>query len=123
MNRVEELADRAEGEKPPRWRPYDNLIPLPEIIADAKDTTPAAKGVDELYFKLLSKLGNEMYILKDASLAEIEAVAGDLVTEGIKRMREGKVHIDAGYDGEYGKIKIFSPQERGTLSGQLTFFE
>ena len=42
MSRVEALADRDEGIKSKRWRPYQNIVPLPELIAEAKDMgTPA----------------------------------------------------------------------------------
>ena len=122
MARVEELADRKEGEKPPRWRPYHHLIPLPEIIAEARDTGVNSKEVNELFQQLLAKCGNELFILREAPLDHLQKIAGDLVTEGIRRMRNGQVRIAAGYDGEYGEIHIFSDQERRSLEGQLTFF-
>lgn len=121
MSRVEELADRQEGKKSKRWRPYQNLIPLLEIIAEAKNVGPTSKAVGEVYHQLLNKIGNELYLLQDAPLSEIEKVAGDLVAEGIRRMREGKVSIAAGYDGEYGEVHIFSKEERHSLQGQLSF--
>ncbi|MBI3617814.1 MAG: hypothetical protein HY210_06320 [Candidatus Omnitrophica bacterium] len=84
MSRVEELADRPEGEKPPRWRPYRNLIPLPEVIAEAKGVSGTeTKSVQELYHRLLAQLGNELFILQDASLKRIEAAGGDLLARGI----------------------------------------
>ena len=122
MARVEELADRPSGEKSKRWRPFTNLIPLPEIIAEAKDMGSASGAVQEVFLQLLNKVGNELFILRQAPLSDIQAVAGDLAAEGIRRMREGKVDIAAGYDGEYGQIHIFSKTERKTLQGQLTFF-
>ncbi len=122
MARVEELADRPEGQKSPRARPYVNLIPLPEIIAEAKDSGPTSKGVNELFVQILNRCGNELHILREAPLPEIQKVGGDLVAEGIRRMRDGKVQIAAGYDGEYGQIHIFSDEERKSLNGQLSFF-
>lgn len=123
MSRVEALADRPEGTKPPRGRPYYNLIPLPEVIAQAKGTGVNSKSVQELYQKILARLGNELSVLQEASLPQIEAVAGDLVAEGIRRMREGHVAIAAGYDGEYGQIHLFSEKDHRTKEGQLTLFE
>ncbi len=122
MSRVEELADRPEGEKSLRWRPYDNLVPLPEIIAEAKDTTAASKAVHGLFMQTLAKCGNEIFVLKEAPLERIQAVAGNLVAEGIRRTRAGQLKIAAGYDGEYGQIHLFSPEERKTIGGQLTLF-
>ncbi len=122
MSRVEELADRAQGEKSKRWRPYYNLIPLPEIIAQAQGTGVNCKGVNELYGKMLAKLGNELFILREASLKDVEAVAGDLVARGVEEMRAGKVQIAAGYDGEYGTIELFGQKDRASKEGQLTLF-
>jgi len=34
------------------------------------------------------------------------------VVEAIKRVREGKLFIEPGYDGIYGKVKIFNNKER-----------
>lgn len=125
MARVEELADHPEGRKSPRARPYFSIVPLPEIIGDAKDVGPSSKAVQSVFMEMLAKIGNEMYILREAPISEVQKVAGTLIAKAIERMRQGKVHIDAGYDGEYGKIEIFSPQERASLeeTGQLTLFK
>ncbi|MBF0486205.1 MAG: DNA helicase UvrD [Candidatus Omnitrophica bacterium] len=122
MARVEELADRPEGEKPQNARPYHNLIGLAEIIAEARGVGKASKQVDLVYRQMLEALGCEIKILMDVPLKNIQAVAGDVVAEGVRRMREGKVTIAAGYDGEFGTIKIFDGEERKTIEGQLTFF-
>ncbi len=123
MARVEELADRPEGQKSKRWRPYFNLIPLPEVIASARGVVGSnGKAVQAVFFQLLSELGNELYILQDAPIADIERVAGDMVAQGVKRMREGKVDIKAGFDGEYGKINLFTEQERVKKAGQLALY-
>ncbi len=122
MARVEELADRPEGEKPPRWRPYYSLVPLPEVIAEAKNVGAGSKTVQSLFMQMLSKLGNELYILMDAPLEEISQVAGSVIAEGIRRMREGEVYIAAGYDGEYGVVRIFDDAERADIHKQFTFF-
>ncbi len=123
MARVEELADRAEGEKSPRARRYENLIPLPEIIGDAKNQKPGTKGVEELFQRLLAGLGNELFILREAPLENIERIAGGVVAEGIKRMRAGEVKIAAGYDGEYGTIHLFTPEERERLTTQVSLLD
>ncbi|MBM3262581.1 MAG: UvrD-helicase domain-containing protein [candidate division Zixibacteria bacterium] len=123
MARVEALADREEGVKPPRWRPYRNLIPLPEIIGEAKKTGPESKGVEEVFHALLNRLGNEFYILMDAPEEDIRKVAGAVVAEGILRMRRGEVRIAPGYDGEYGTIRLFEGDERKTIAAQTSLFE
>jgi uncharacterized protein (TIGR00375 family) len=123
MARVEELADRPEGEKPPRWRPFYNLVPLPEIIAEVRGVGPGSNAVQEGYLKMLNKLGNEIHILQDVPLKDIAAIGGPLLAEGIELMRKGKVKISAGYDGEYGKIHLFDAEDRRAAAGQLSLFD
>lgn len=123
MARVEELADRSEGKKSPRWRPYFSLIPLPEIVAEARGVSSVnSKSVQAAYWQLLTKLGNEFYILQDAPIRDIARAGGGLIAEGVRRMREGKVDIAAGYDGEYGRIHLFSDEERQVKEDQMVLF-
>lgn len=123
MHRVETLADRPEGFKPLRSHPYRNLIPLPEVLGEVNGTGAGSKRVQEQYQDLLAKLGAELYILLDAPLEELERAGGALLAEGIQRVRTGHVNIAAGYDGEYGIIKLFDPSERHSLAApQLGLF-
>lgn len=122
MARVEELADYPQGRKSPNARPYENMIPLPEIIADAKGMGVNSGGVQKAYFDILHKLGNEIGILRDIPIPQISRAVGPVLAEGIQRVREGKVEIAAGYDGEYGTIKIYSQDERKESKEQLMLF-
>lgn len=122
MARVEELADRPEGEKAPRARPYKSLTQLTSLIGEAKDVGPASKAVEQSFQQMLSSIGNELHILCDAPIDQIKKSAGDVIAEGVSRMREGKIDIAAGYDGEYGTIKIFSEKERQAIDQQLALF-
>jgi uncharacterized protein (TIGR00375 family) len=122
MARVEELADRPDGAKGKRWRPYHSMIPLSEIIGDCLGVGPASQKVESLYWRLAGAVGNELSILLDAPLDRIEKTAGALVSEGVRRVRSGEVSVKAGYDGEYGIIKIFSDKERAGKKGQVNLF-
>ncbi|MCG3206679.1 MAG: ATP-dependent DNA helicase Rep [Anaerolineae bacterium] len=121
-HRVETLADRAEPGQPPRARPFTSLIPLPEILAEVFNAGPGSKRVQETYDLLLAKLGPELAILQDIPLAEIAAAGGSLLAEGVRRVRQGELTIAAGYDGEYGVIKLFDEHERTALGGQISMF-
>jgi PHP family Zn ribbon phosphoesterase len=92
---------------------------LPEIIAEALKVGVNTKKVDALYFSLLEKLGNEFRILMDVPLEDIERAGSPLIREAIARMRAGNVHIAPGYDGEYGKVRIFEEVERKEIKGQM----
>jgi uncharacterized protein (TIGR00375 family) len=123
MARVEDLADRKEGEKSARWRPYYNIISLPELIAQAKDCGVASKAVQQVYHEMLGQLGNELFILQEAPLRDIERSAGSLLAQGVQRMRQGKVKIAAGYDGEFGTIELFSQEDRERINqDQMVLF-
>ena len=122
LNRVEKLADRPEGFKPENSIPFKSLIPLEEIIADALGQGVGTIEVEKEYKKLIEKFGNEFNILIDVSRQDLEAVTLPEIAEGIIRVREGKVLIEPGYDGVYGKIRIFQKGEQKTLSKQGTLF-
>jgi uncharacterized protein (TIGR00375 family) len=121
MSRVEELGDRPEGKKPPNARPYHNLIGLEEIMAGARGVGKASKQVAQAYRQVLDHLGPEIKVLMEAPLKDIQSCAGDVAAEGVRRMREGKVRIAPGYDGEFGEISLFEAGEIKTIKGQLAF--
>ncbi|MBI5098069.1 MAG: DNA helicase UvrD [Nitrospirae bacterium] len=112
MHRVEKLADRNEGFKPSGSPAFHSIIPLPEIIAETLKVGVNSKAVGNEYNKLLLKLGNEFKILMKVPLNEIEKAGVPLLSEALSRMRSGDVLIVPGFDGEYGKIKIFSAMKK-----------
>lgn len=119
MHRVEKLADRQEGFKRSDAPPFFSIIPLPEMIAEGLKVGVNTKKVNAIYFSLLEKLGNEFKILLDVPLDDIEHAGTPLIREAVSRMRSGKVHIAPGYDGEYGKVRIFEEVERKEIKGQM----
>lgn len=123
MNRVEQLADRPEGFVPSNAIAYKNLIPLDEIIADAKGLGKSSVAVDREYRAAVAKFGTEFDILLKSSKEDLLKGLPARVTEGVLRVREGKVHIKAGFDGEYGTISIFGENEKqDKTEQQLSLF-
>ncbi|HCM36605.1 MAG: DNA helicase UvrD [Candidatus Wildermuthbacteria bacterium RIFCSPLOWO2_02_FULL_47_9c] len=127
LNRVAELADRpafdkSSAGKPGGAIPFKSLIPLEEIIADALGIGVISKRVRDEYEKLVGALGSEFEVLLNADQSSLQSATLPEIAEGIMRVREGRVHIEPGYDGEYGKIKIFQEGEQQALTTQKSLF-
>ncbi len=122
LHRVEELADRNDPLKPQDSPEFEYIIPLPEIIAGFTGTTPAAKKVQQTFTQIISSFGNEFDLLHTIPVEEIRSKSGELLAEAIRRLRGHEVKPQAGYDGEYGVISIFSPGETARITGQADIF-
>ncbi len=122
QHRVDQLSDRQEGYRPANARPFERLVPLPEVIGASTGHTATSKRVQQQYETMLRLLGPEFEILRTVPLDEIGQVAGPCVQEGIRRLRCGQVQRQPGFDGEYGVIRLLSPQEIQELSGQVSLF-
>ena len=105
MHRVEELADRKERERPIGAKPYHPLISLRTLISQTLGVGEGSKKVALEYMNILNTLGPELKVLMDRSIREIETVTPS-VSMVISNMRKGKVLIEPGYDGEFGKIMV-----------------
>lgn len=122
LHRVEALGDRAPGEKPAGARRYERLVPLAQVIAAAEGVGEKTKKVRGIYGKLLQNCGPELVVLRETPLDEILKSAGPLTTEGIRRVRQGLLEINPGFDGEYGQVRIFQDEERQAFLGQAALF-
>ncbi len=105
LSRVEELADRQEGFRPENAIPYKSIIPLSEIIAALYSVPPHSKVVWEIYNKYIKEFGSELNVLLKAEVKGLKKI-DEKVAELIVRMRENKVEISPGFDGEYGKLVL-----------------
>ena len=112
LHRIEELSDRPWDFKPKGAVPQKHMIPLEEIIADVKDVGVQSKKVRAEYELLLAKGGTEFEILLDLPEVELVRIAGEKTAEAIMRVREEKVNIIPGFDGEFGKVSIFRDIEK-----------
>lgn len=117
-SRVEELADRPKGFKPPGAIPYVSTLPLHELIAVSQGLDPSysgslsAKSVWRVYNRLVSKLGNEYRVLLEATRKELIDATGDVgLTELIIAQRMGSVKVRPGFDGVYGKLLLEQADE------------
>jgi DNA helicase-2/ATP-dependent DNA helicase PcrA len=111
LHRVAELADRPPGYRPPGAAGFTNLIQLPYIMGEILATGPKSKKVTAEVGRLVAALGPELSILRDVPPDDVRRAGGPLIGEAIARLRRGEVIRDAGYDGEYGTIRLFQPDE------------
>jgi uncharacterized protein (TIGR00375 family) len=111
MSRVDALSDRPDGYTPENAIPYKNLIPFVEIIADAKGVAKTSVVVEREYHDLVSRFGTEFEILLKASKEDLYKQLPRKVADGVLKVRQGKVKIAPGFDGEYGKIAVFDENE------------
>ena len=118
LHRVEKLADRDEGYAPVHSLPFRSIIPLQEIIAEVLQRGAAAKKVVAEYFRLIEAIGAEFTILLETPLPVIGEIGSDRLQEAIARVRSGDVRIVPGFDGEFGRIRIFEEVARKTPKGQ-----
>ena len=94
FDRIEIIKDKEETRSPENRPTYVYQIPLTFIPG------LGGKTID----KLLDNFDTEMTILHKLSKDDIEAVVGEKVANNIVYAREGKLNIQAGGGGVYGKI-------------------
>ncbi|ONH53518.1 AAA family ATPase [Frankia sp. CcI49] len=119
LNRVDTLADRTESTRPETAGDVTSLVALPEIVGEILGVGPKSKAVASQVTTLVSRLGPELGILSDVPLDAIAEVGSPTLVEGIGRLRRGEVIRQAGYDGEYGVIRLFQPDELSADAGTL----
>ncbi|MBI2405455.1 DNA helicase UvrD [Candidatus Microgenomates bacterium] len=148
MHRVEELAKRqnsrrARGPQGPeaklktkndehgvRWiqhqqnnRPsYVMIVPLLEILSEAIGSLTTSQRVINEYKKLTELLGSEFFVLLQTKSEEIERVSGGKIREALEKVRSGNIVIEPGYDGVFGKVKIWR-EETQRAKGKMQSIE
>jgi DNA helicase II / ATP-dependent DNA helicase PcrA len=123
LHRVEELADRPPGARPPGAAGFRNLIQLPELTGEVLGVGPRSKAVTAVVTGLVDRLGPELDILERIPTDDIAKAGPPLLAEAIARVRRGAVIREAGYDGEYGIIRVFTPDELRSSPTTATLFE
>ncbi len=111
LNRVLKLADRERPKQPANAPGYTSLIPLNEVISEVLGKGPKTKTVYNLQRKLINSLGSELNILQNVPPQDLQHFSTPLA-EGVQRMRKREVYRDPGFDGQFGTISVFTPEER-----------
>lgn len=109
LSRVQKLASRKYGYTPKNATPYIHLIPLREVISCVYNVGVNTKKVQRVYDSFIQHFGTEMDVLLNTSLDEIRTMGEREIATCLATIREGKVDITPGYDGEYGKLVYNKP--------------
>jgi ATP-dependent DNA helicase UvrD/PcrA len=123
LHRVEELADRPEGARVQGAAGFRNLVQLPQVLGEILRVGPKSKAVAAQLDGLTAQLGPELGILTTTPLDEVERVGSPLLAEALRRLREGRALREAGYDGEYGVIRLFERAELERPASHAVLFE
>jgi len=91
--------------------PYVMLVPLMEILSESLSVGVQSQRVKNEYENLTKNLASEIDILTQTKLEEIERLAGEKVAEGIKKVREGNIMVEPGFDGVFGVVKIWKDRK------------
>lgn len=120
LHRIESLSDRDEGFVPKDSIPYKKMIPLEEIIAEAKGCGRDTVGVKNEYRRLCNIFGSEFEILLNTPVHDLKSNTDERIAIAVDRVRRGDLIIKPGYDGEFGTVKIF--EEEKPKESQLGLF-
>jgi len=117
LNRVAELADRPPNPARPKGAaPFRSIVPLAEVIAGSLGVSKASKKVATALDEILKPGRSEFGILLDYPEDELSGFASPELVAAIMNMRQGKVDIRPGYDGEFGLVNVVSGKQRSQAS-------
>ncbi len=134
MHRVEQLAGRSEEDlhlsvvskqlsegkttvkmtsssAQPTRPPYVMLVPLQEILSEALGGMPTGQVVQNEYKKLTDGFGGEFEVLLNTDIKKIKNISGERVGEAVEKVRNNDMSVDPGYDGVFGKVKIWKEKD------------
>lgn len=113
--RVEQLADRAlehaQEHATTHRPPFKKFVQLSQIIAESFGMGEQSQKVKNEYERMIREIGNEYHILVELDPGELRGRVDDRIVEGLQRVNDGRIHIEPGYDGEYGIVKVFDESE------------
>ena len=130
MQRVEDLAQREAASvvgddgmvtSPDGRPPYRSLVSLQQVLSETLGVGVNTKRVRTAYMSLVETFGSEMKVLIDVPASELETALpshGEQLAEGIERVRTGNIHIEPGFDGQFGVVKVWPDQSKSSMSRQ-----
>ena len=119
MQRVEELSRREAAasvgedgliESSNGRPPFRSLVSLQQVLSETLGFGVNTKRVRTAYMSLVEAFGNEMKVLMDVPTTELADALpshGPRLADGIERVRSGDIHIEPGFDGQFGVVKVW----------------
>ncbi len=104
LHRVELLADQEEP-TPPEGAEFAYAVPLKELIAQIEGVGVSSKRVQERYQRIVQSVPEIVFLL-EADEQELVRVGGEDIAQAVLAMRQGEVERRAGYDGQFGEIRV-----------------
>ena len=105
LHRVEELSQGGKSSDQRTRRPYAKLAPLVELLAYTMRKGRTAKSVGLAYHRICDELDGEIRVLTQAGYDDLERVGGEDLAIAVTKVRDGKVEIVPGFDGQYGTVR------------------
>ena len=103
---VTSLLSLPKGGRPP----FRSLVSLQQVLSETLGFGVNTKRVRTAYMTLVETFGSEMNVLIDApasDLADALPTHGPRLAEGVERVRAGDIHIEPGFDGQFGVVKVW----------------
>ncbi|MFA5135943.1 MAG: endonuclease Q family protein [Patescibacteria group bacterium] len=91
-------------------RPFVSIIPLLEVMLELEGGSPTK--AERRYHQTITDLGSEFDILLKIPYAEIASYGGELMKKAIETIRTRHAHIDPGYDGVFGTVRLFKDEKQ-----------
>lgn len=86
---------------------FVKLVPLLEIVAESVGTMVGSEKVKIMFDNVCDKFGSELEVLLKTPISDISSSFGKKLGEGVEKVRKGDIAISPGFDGEYGRVKIW----------------
>lgn len=123
MYRVAELGDRSDVPDSVK-KDFYSITQLPDLLSEVmRQKSSSSKSVMNEYFRIIHTLGSEFHLYLDSDIDDINSSGGELLAEGVRRLRNGDVHLKGGYDGEFGTVRVFDEGELDTFKAKSLFKE
>lgn len=119
LGRIDELADRPEGEQPKDAASYTRLVPLADLLAMALGCGKATQKPVAAYDALVGVFGSEYNVLFASpadmmgkyranlrSFGSLSTHHLEAIANALDKMHKCELTLTPGYDGQFGKIGL-----------------